>query len=341
MNQLVFAPRQRTFAGLGVDLGQYGNAQLAYGVQSYYGAATDQTLGLNYAVSLRDFGFLGFYASQSLADGGDTNLLLTWSMGIGDRRMLSSSLQQSSAPASAGGGFVGDVTLQRDLPAGAGTGYRVSLTSDDRQEAYLAYQAAAGMASIDYSSRNGDSGVRVGAAGALAMTGAGLMTSRTLKQSFAVVQVADYEGLTVFVDNQPVGRTDENGRVLVEALRPYENNAISVDPTQVPMDGSLSQSEIRVTPAFRSGALVRFPVERAYAATMRAVRKDGTPVPAGASARLGDRVFPVATDGLLYIEGLQGSSRLQLQWQGGQCTIDARRPTGNDPMPDLGNVPCR
>ena len=226
-------------------------------------------------------GYLGLYASHTSATDSETNVLLTWTLSLGDRRTLSTSLQQSSAPSDFGGGFQGNVTLQRDLPAGSGLGYRMSLSSSDEQDAYLAYQGRAGIASVDYSRRNGDSGVRVGATGGLAITGAGLMPARQLNESFAVVQVADYPGLTVYADNQPVGRTDKQGRVLIEALRPYQRNEISVDPTQVPMDGSLSQSVIGVTPAYRSGALVRFPVERAMAATMRVVQANGEPVPAG------------------------------------------------------------
>jgi outer membrane usher protein len=341
MTDLLYTPKQRTFAGLGFNLGEFGNAQLAYGRQSYYDSNTVSTVGLNYSIGLGDLGYLGLYASYSAADTSDTNLLLTWSMPVGDRRTVSASLQRSSSPSAYGGGLEGEVTFQRDLPAGKGVGYRASLSTSDRQDASLAYQGSAGIASIDYSRRDGESGLRLGATGALAVTGAGVMPARQLNQSFAVVQVADYPGLTVFVDNQQVGRTDEHGRVLVEALRPYQNNAISLDPTEVPMDGSLAQSEIGVTPAYRSGALVRFPVERALAATMRLLQADGTPVPAGATAHIGAASFPVALDGLLYVEGLRDTARLRVQWNGGQCTIEARRPAGNDPVPDLGELRCR
>ena len=341
MAELPFTPRQRTFAGLGLNLGHFGNAQLAYGLQSYYDADTAETIGVNYSVALGGLGYLGLYASRTLSNGGETNLLLTWSMALGNRRTLSSSVQQSSVAPALGGGLEADVTLQRDLPAGSGLGYRMSLSSADRQDTYLAYQGRAGMAAVEHARRNGQSGLRVGATGALAFTGAGVMPSRQLDQSFAVVQVADYEGLTVFVDNQPVGRTDAQGRVLVEALRPYENNLISLDPTQVPMDGSLAQSEMAVTPAYRSGALVRFPVERALAATIRAVQADGTPVPAGATAHVGEARFPVALDGLLYVEGLRETTQVRIDWNGGQCTLEARRPTGGEPIPDLGDLRCR
>jgi outer membrane usher protein len=337
MADLRYKPRQRSFAGVGFDFGRRGNIQAAYGLQSFYDSATVQTLGLSYALSLGALGYLGLFASHSIADQQDTSLVLNWTLALGDRRSLSASLQQASG---ANGGFQAATSLQRDLPAGSGIGYRVSLTSNDEQDAYLAYQTDAGTAEIDYARRNGESGVRVGASGGLAITAAGVMPARTLQQSFAVVQVADYEGLTVYLDNQPVGTTDEQGRALIPVLRPYERNEISVDPRQVPMDGSLSQRAIGVTPAYRSGALVRFPVERAMAATMRLVQSDGYPVPAGAQATFGAAGFPLGLDGMLYIEGLQDSADMRVTWAGGVCHVEVRRPAGDDPVPDLGDVRC-
>ena len=66
------------------------------------------------------------------------------------------------------------------------------------------------------------------------------MPSRRLDRSFAVVKVADFEGLTVYVENQPVGRTDREGRVLLDGLRAYERNEISLDPRELPMDAAIS-----------------------------------------------------------------------------------------------------
>jgi outer membrane usher protein len=341
MEGLTSLPRQRSFAGFGMDLGRYGNAQLAYGVQSFYDDDTVQTLGFNYSLTLGALGFLGLYASHTDAGGSDTSLLLSWTMSLGERRTVSTLLQQSTASEELGGGFDATTTLQRDLPPGRGFGYRLSVSSSDRQDAYAAWQGNAGTATVDYARRDGLSGVRVGATGALALTGAGVLPARRLDQSFAVVQVADYEGLMVYVDNQPIGRTDERGRVLVETLRAYEQNEISVNPTEVPMDGSLAQSSIRVTPAYRSGTLVRFPVERAQAATLRLRTPDGRPVPAGAVATLAGQSFPVALDGLLYVEGLSGTVPIAVEWDGRRCTFEARRPDGDDPVPDLGEKTCR
>lgn len=342
MRPLAEAPRQRSFAGLGFDLRRYGNLQVAYGLQTFHGADPLQTLGLSYSVTLGSVGYLGLFASHTTTDGDESSVLLTWTLPLGERRTLSSALQQTSRPAHEGGGFAAYTTLQRDLPSDTGLGYRVALSSIDEHDASVAWQGRAGVASLDYGRRGDASGVRVGGTGALALTSVGVMPARRLDQSFAVVQVADYEGLRVFLDNQPVGRTDAHGRVLVDALRAYERNEVSVDPVEVPMDGAIAQTTLVVAPAYRSGAVVRFPVTRAHAATLRLVRADGTVVPAGAVATLdARRAFPVALDGVLYVEGLEHAARLHLQWAGGECSVAVRRPAGNDPVPDLGTVRCQ
>jgi outer membrane usher protein len=75
---------------------------------------------------------------------------------------------------------------------------------------------------------------------------------------------------------------------------------------------------------------------------MRLVQDDGQPVPAGASATLGgEGAFPVAMNGMLYVEGLEQAARVQVSWNGGQCSVALRRPAGKDPVPDLGTVRCR
>jgi outer membrane usher protein len=335
-------PRDRTFAGLGFDLQQYGSVQFAYGLQGFHDASSVQTLGLSYALTLGRLGYFGLYASHAMADDAETTLLATWTMSLGERRTVSTAIQQSSGDTSVDSGLSAFATLQQDLPTDRGLGYRVSLSSDQQQDASLGYSGRAGLATLDVAQRGDSTGVRLGATGAVALTTAGLMPTRRLDQSFAVVQVADYEGLTVFRDNQPIGRTDAHGRVLVPSLRAYERNEISIDPVEVPMDGAIGARMIPVTPAYRSGTVVQFPVRRAYAATMRLVQDDGQPVPAGASATLGGAgAFPVAMNGMLYVEGLEQAARVQVSWNGGQCSVALRRPAGKDPVPDLGTVRCR
>ena len=60
-----------------------------------------------------------------------------------------------------------------------------------------------------------------------------------------------------------MGHTDRKGRVLLDSLLPYETNTVSVDPLELPFDASLATTAMTVTPAYRSGPVVKFPVVRA------------------------------------------------------------------------------
>src|SRR5262249_25166986 len=148
----------------------------------------------------------------------------------------------------------------------------------------------------------------------------------TLNESFAVVELADYPNLTVYLDNQPIGRTDDKGRVLLDAMRPYETNTISVDPKEIPFDASLSVPSMTVTPAYRSGPVVRFPVVRASAATLRLVLANGAAVPAGATVTTSSETVPVAGDGLVYLTAVDGEQRANAQWPGHRCEFTVVRP---------------
>jgi outer membrane usher protein len=199
---------------------------------------------------------------------------------------------------------------------------------------------AAGLVGVQYARRNDTDGWRANAGGGLAITGAGVMPSRRLDRSFAVVEVADFPDMTVYVENQPVGRTDAKGRVLLDSLRAYERNAISLDPKQLPLDASLATPAMTVTPAYRSGPVVRFPVVRASAATLRLALPDGTPVPAGASVTTRNEQVPVALDGLVYLTAAAGRHEATAEWPGQRCRFTFERPEQGDPQPDLGTITC-
>jgi len=167
------------------------------------------------------------------------------------------------------------------------------------------------------------------------------MPTRWLDQSFAVVQVADYPDLTVYLENQPIGHTDRKGRVLLDRLRPYDTNKVSLDPAELPLDASLVDPAAHLTPAYRSGAVVRFPIKRATAATMRLVQENGEPVPSGALVHTPGGEATVALDGLLYLTDAAGYNEASASWPGHRCVFAFQRLEDGDPMPDLGEVRCR
>jgi len=333
-------PRQRTLGGVGFALGRYGNLQVSYGEQTYWTRSSASVFGLSHSVSLGNLGYLGFVASRSSGDDdSSTSVFLNWTLPLSDRRTASLGVENS--PDEHGENELKAVaSVQKSLPAGAGTGYFVEMASNE--DAQLSYyrQGDAGQVGAEYARRSGQDGWRANASGGLALTSAGIMPSRTLDESFAVVQLADYPDMTVYLDNQPVGRTDRRGRVLLDSLQPYETNTVSVDPLELPFDASLATTAMTVTPAYRSGPVVQFPVTRASAATLRLVQPDGTPVPAGARVTTAREQVPVARNGLVYLTSAAGQQRAMAQWQGHTCSFSFTRPASAGPQPDLGDLTC-
>jgi outer membrane usher protein len=209
-------PKQRSFAGVGIDLRAPGQRPgCAYGRQSYWDAAGVehagcQLLGMRKAATASP----ALFANHTRSQDSQTDVYLGWTMPMGNRRNVGSSLSyRPDLPI--GDPVEATATLQQNLPAGSGTGYYVSASSTADAQASLSYQGRAGQVGIEYSRRGDTDGWRATALGGLTLTSAGVLPTRWLDQSFAVVQVADYPGLTVYVENQPIGRTDRKGRVLL------------------------------------------------------------------------------------------------------------------------------
>ncbi len=336
---LVDRPKLRAFGGLGFNLLDFGSLQLAYGRQTNWLTSGVETFGLGYSHGLGRLGFLNLFASHTTAESSESDVYLTWTMPLGERQTASASLSRSSN-AFQGDGVQAVAALQQSLPVGTGVGYAMAITSAGHANLGLAYQGAAGTVGVDYARANGQQGLRIGGTGGLAITGAGVMPARRLDQSFAVVKVADYAGVEVFVDNQPVGRTDAKGRVLVNRLLPYQANEISVDPNKLPMDATIARASTTVTPAYRSGVVVRMPIGRANALTLRLVQPGGAPVPAGAEVKLDGNRFPVGLKGSMYLAGVTARTRVTAAWRDGRCEFEVSRPAGKNPLPDLGEVAC-
>ena len=332
-------PRQRSFGGLGFALGRYGNLQLSYGLQTHWSSARTETVGLSHSVTLGEFGFLSFVANHTRSEQDATDLFFNWTLPFGDRRSAALSVRHSPE-AEGDEAFEAMASVQQSLPAGAGTGYYVAVSSNQDGQADYFLQGDAGQVGVQYARRNETDGWRLNANGGLAITSAGVMPARRIDRSFAVVEVADFRDMMVYVENQPIGRTDEKGRVLLDSLRAYESNSVSIDPKELPFEASLATREMVVTPAYRSGPVVRFPVTRASAATLRLVLPDGNPVPAGAIVHTSSEGVPVALDGFVYLATAAGRQRARAEWPGHRCAFELDRPDSGDPQPDLGTIVC-
>src|SRR5205823_12028607 len=166
--------------------------------------------------------------------------------------------------------------------------------------------------------------------------------SRQISDSFGIVRVADYEGVGVLQDNQPVGRTNAGGYAGLPQLRAYAVNRISIEEHDLPLDAQVDKLKMEAVPYYRSGLLLDFPVRRSHGATLRIELDDGAPIPSGAIVRIigRDEEFPVGLEGEAYLTGLEEQNHLRATWKGKSCELDVTLRSSADPLPNLGAFVC-
>ena len=251
----------------------------------------------------------------------------------------------ASAEATRSGDISGTVSFQQAPPAGTGNGYRATANfADGRVNADAAFTHNAGPASFtaQVSHAGGNTGVRASASGAIGFLGTRPFASRTLGASFAEVRVGDFEGVRVYVDNQLVGVTGKDGRVVVPSLRAFERNTIRIDEADLPLDAQLSTAEITLRPFARTGAVVTFDARRERGVLLQVRLENGTPLPAGAMVRVvgAEGEWVTASGGEVYVPLTTNEANLEARWGNRTCTFQVVVPDGNDPQPRITNLIC-
>ena len=315
---------------------------VAYVMQRNRDVADYRIATLSYSISLRGLGLFTVSALRTLAGETGTTVFALLSIPV-DGQTSVSFASQSVRGGTAGPSDDFTTTVQRNLPAGDGYGYRALARTDGSREADYAVQNRIGTYTADIAQGQGTTAVRLEAAGGLAVLDGDGFLSRRIDQSFAVARVADYANVRVLADNQVVGRTDDKGKVLIPRLRPYDDNVLSVDQHDLPLDADIDALKMDAVPYFRSGIDVRFPIRHARGATLNIRLEDGRPLPLDAVVELVGRAehYPVADEGMVYLTGLAAANRVRAQWKDSRCEFTLPFAASADPLPDLGIFVCQ
>jgi len=331
-------PLDRTLAQVGWNMGKPGNLQLALVAQRNPDDSRQQAIGVTYQVNLWR-GSFSANATRTTGNTHDTNLSVFYVLALDARRNTSTQFRYDDQLPSPNAALV--QTLQKNLPPGVGDGYLLSAGTDASYN--LEYQRQTGVLLIDAAAARflDASAQHVTVSGGMTWMDGELRLARTVNDSFAMVEVAGIPGVTVYYDNQPVARTDDNGLALVRDLRSYDVNRLSIDPLELPLDAQLSNAQVQIVPPYRSGTLVQFPVERIHPGIFRLQREDGSPVPAGAVVALLGEEFPIGLDGLAYVTNYDHGTSGEARWRDGRCSFRLPPPPAGDAQPDAGVIACR
>lgn len=326
-------------AQAGIDAGRTGTFSVAFARQTYFGQHSQQTVSVSDSLVMGRAGYLSLSLTRSVGAQASTSVYLLFTRSLGERRSATVTGVGGSGTGAPKSGL--EAGMMQNPPVGVGTGWRVNAGTNGTYDLDVRRHFAAGTVEAQAARNQGVSGQSLFATGAATLLDGDLRFVRQVPTSFAVVEVGDVADLPVYVDNQLVTRTNESGHALVPNLRPYEDNKISVHPEDLPLDTSIGARAIVLAPAYRSGVVARFPVERIRSGTFRLRQLDGTPVPLGAMVEVGRETFPVVNGGLVYVKGLDHGLGAQAHWGGQRCAFRIPPPPAHDPVADLGTLVCR
>lgn len=322
------------FAGIPLDFGSFG---VSYLLRDGRTEPDVELLSVNGSLRLGRLGSLHLAARKSLNGDGDISADLFVVMPFG------------GASSSAGASLLKDrlafkAALQRSAPVGQGLGYQFSVSSGEfrRVDGRLTLNTSFGAYDGQLTWTDGATGVRLSTAGGVGVVSGEVFASRKLDQSFATVRVGDYPNVRVYADNQLVGRTDGNGRVVVPRLRPFERNSLRIDVADLPIDAEVDSGERTVRPYDRHGVEVDFNVKPSRAALIRVLLGDGTPLPRGSVVKLAgpQEEFVSAPGGEVYLTGLAAHNVVVASWTGGRCSFSLPFDDSKEPPTSLEEFRC-
>ena len=328
-----------TAAG-GVNIGKLGNIGANFVELQQPEQPTNQFVGAYWYKSLTPTISLNLNANQDLDQAGSRSIFLNLNVALDDRTYVS-----------AGAGNDGTsnafaLNASRSIPLSGGFGWQA--------QQQLGGSGTNGLGELDYLGRYGqiDAGVSdvigndaayAGATGALVLLGGNTFASRSIADSFAVVSTDSVANIPVELENSLIGKTNGSGLLLVAPLNAYQNNDISIDPTDLPANMKISNVDQAATPSDRAGVLVKFDISPIRAASIILVDAAGKPLPLGSEVTLeGSSGEPtlVGFDGVTYLDTLRLHNVLDVDTASGPCHVSFDYRYKGSSIPQIGPLVC-
>jgi len=235
--------------------------------------------------------------------------------------------------------------MKSEQPVVGSTGWRVrgSYGQNDIIAASGSYRSSIGRAEAGVEKFNDSVRGTAQFEGAIIVAGGGAFLANRVSDAFSVVDVGAPD-VEVFYENRPIGKTNKRGKLLVSDLRSYEDNAISIDPSNLPLDASVSTTRQVVRPSDRSGAVVDFNVSADTRPALITIRNEaGDYIQTGASAQLNDdETTIVGYDGQVYAENIAETNTLIIRQSNGEnCTVTFTAPAKANERTTIPDAVCR
>jgi outer membrane usher protein len=313
------------------QLGRSGSLGVLYAWRRSYDAPTTAATTLSYNVSLRGVGAIGVFVSDTRS-GATTDVI----GGLIFTRYLGKGVTASVTGTSDNGASTVDMQIGQAAPPDVGWGWQLAHarggTNTDGVQINGRDAYGTGSGEID-STPAGTMGILAWQGGFL-WAGGRPWPAQTLSGPAALVVIPDLADVEVLHDGQPVGRTDAAGRILVPALRPFEDNTLTLVPEDIPLTAMVDSNKITVRPYSHGVVSAAMPVAGSDSRVFTLRLEHGGFVPTGAQVVLGGHEFPVGTQGVAQLPVGHAATDGVVSWPGARCRVHlpAAKHAGDGPL---------
>lgn len=318
------------------------SANLFVSDMEYAGKLGERSIGASYSRPLWGDASLTLTALNQRGSQNDSVFGAQFHMPLGERRDISALAERNrrgwrhyvSASGRSETSLPGwNWRLQADR-SGDRTGFQGNFARDGKL----------GRVEVAGSTLQGNSGIGLRLDGAVVVAGGGVFLSRRVDDAFAVVDVGAPD-VEVMAENRSIGRTGRSGKILVPDLRAYEDNLLTIDPANLPLDAAVGATSHTVRPAHHAGTKVDFGVQAsAQEALIELIDAQGQPLEVGGRVLVNgaDDDLLVGFDGEVFVLGLQARNQIEVSYPDGRiCTATLDYDDQPGTLNDIRGVPCR
>ncbi|HFD15537.1 MAG TPA: fimbrial biogenesis outer membrane usher protein, partial [Rhodospirillales bacterium] len=326
---------------LGLQLGSFGHLGLLLVNQELYDAEDTLTVNGNYSLRLGP-GSLIVNAARLFEPDEELAVTVTYSLPLSGNRSLSTRFETTDRRTRGRAQF-----RQARGSTDLGLDYRIAgeLGDDPRYvDARAGYQGRYGALNGDLEVQDGEVNGRLGVDGSLTLIDGRVAATRRIGRAFGLVELPGFPGVRVYLENREVGRTDDDGLLLIPGLRPYEVNRLRIELADLPLGAVVTRGEVETVPYDRAGIRIPFEVRLEARALARLVGPSGEPLPAGLQLadREGRMSALVGRDGLAEITGQPPEAGTDLLGRAGDVLYRCPIPgyDSQNLLADLGERRC-
>ncbi|WP_205298917.1 fimbria/pilus outer membrane usher protein [Candidatus Pantoea communis] len=294
-----------------VSLNQYGSLGLAY--FDIAGGSGDRTRLWNLSWSKNLWGNSSLYISASRdQEQGDWSGAISLVIPFGEQSSASVSYERDQQ-----GNNNQRLYVSRAMPTDGGFAYDAAWAnqggdSGDYRQASLRYRNNKIDTSAGFYGDNDNTTQWADFTGSLVLMDNRVFAANDINDAFVVVKT-DYPDVTVRYENQAMGRTDNQGYLLVPSISSYYGAKYDIDTLDLPADRTAPKVEQRFAVKRKSGYLLNFPVERLRAASVVLQDKQGQPLPISSQVlRPNQGTEYIGWDGIVWMENLSAENPIHV-----------------------------